>query len=99
MKIWEFARQLEDVDIVSTEYDGISDVTYTTSEGWKFQVFFDGGELDYIQFIWGGDGNKLDISEAYGGMGSYFARNFICVPDIADKLTKLAKACPNWDYT
>lgn len=57
----QIEAQLED-DSLSSFY---GEVTFNTDNGWKFIVFFDCGEWDYLDTVISPDGDEMD----YGMMG------------------------------
>lgn len=92
MRVWEIVRLIEDSAVRATESDGLN-VTFETPEGHAFQVFFDCGEPDYINWLHPMGADPKDTIHFWiDGEGRgiealrYIAGNLLHLPHVGERL-------------
>ncbi|KKM06766.1 hypothetical protein LCGC14_1740730 [marine sediment metagenome] len=102
IRIWKMLKALEDLaddpsQLANLVYDGVADWTFTTKDGWSFEVFFDCGDPDYLNWIRFPTGEVFDFWGGNTSWVSCLATNLILGP-VGPVLLALAKKHKDWDY-
>jgi hypothetical protein len=96
MKLWQIVQAIEDAEtIVAEHYDNVSDVIFRTAAGWRFEVFMDCGEPDYMHWIEAPDGQRFEFNFDRSPWG-FIASNLVEL--LGDRLIAAVRQLPNWDY-
>ena len=103
MQLWPAVRALEEGlregAAVSVEPDdGFMDITFTTAAGWRFNIFFDCGCPDFVNWVESPAGerfvHRVDDDHALG----YVLSQVILHPPLLARLKGLMVGYPGWPY-
>lgn len=90
MQIWEIVKVVEEQPVKVIHSDLDLDVDFETPDGWRYQVFFDCDEPDYLNWIESPDGlvfkfwKSTDERETVA-LG-YLAGNLLHMADVSERL-------------
>lgn len=95
MKVWEVVKVIEESPVKCVSSDGL-DVVFQTPEGYRYEVFFDCGEPDYLHWFDEPDGTRIEFWAKSDGVDenrerarsamAYIAGNLLHLPHVGDRL-------------
>ena len=91
MKVWEIVRIIEESPVRVISDDGL-DVVFQTPEGYRYEVFMDCGEPDYLNWFQPATGERIEFwsksSESNRAVSAlaYLAGNLLHLPHVDERL-------------
>lgn len=94
MKVWEIIRIIEEEPVRATLKCG-SEIEFSTPAGHRYEVFFDCGEPDYLNWFQPAGQDRIDfwpdakVCRALSGL-NYLAGNLVLLPHVEQRLKQAA---------